>query len=649
MIILAVIQAGILESAVVTFFTVCYKNSSYDPIGIYDGNKTIIINYNILANSHEEINEALKTMYEAYMDNLSPNVSAVLVSATKLSRLRDYEIKCRDDYRALIEFRLYEEGKHFINGNIEMIDPFRLETIWMRYFLTDRPVFLNERLPYICSHFSREFMCIHRVSTVLKKCGQYQDLMLLSHGTELAYTYTDRAKYGSFARPLGQMMFHSSRDSRNIKDRKFDYTLVLDIDTRVPEGAVKHLMAIATAHPKRAIIQPAIKMGVSSRDSLFMQIEGLRCEIFAPMASAMAHVFGQCGFFGKGLINNRLYIKRVIGSRVHLLEKIPVDILSHDTYEGAILRPLYAPNVHLLEAPCYNYISWNIREQRWCRGEVISAMYFNRWFGKIMRMLQNAFRKTTIPKVRSKVQMDFVTAYIANGPFRDMLVKPLLLLYILIHITATMHYYYIPLFVAMFLVLVFPKFAVISHKNWKAVIVETTVSILQFTPEAIVGCARLFRALESTLCSSCCVWIPHKFIEDKLRLSNPFKMSLQFLWVYSFFAMFVMAAFIPILSSSKFLYFMLICVFLLPLYCAVTSLPGDLSCAMIGRNIRREEFLDDDAIDLVTPQHMTYGVDISKRGWMRMPDLHPAASKRSQHWTQLGADTGNFTYSAHIV
>jgi hypothetical protein len=67
-----------------------------------------------------------------------------------------------------------------------------------------------------------------------------------------------------------------------------------------------------------------------------------------------------------------------------------VDVLSHDTFEAALLKPLYCGTVHLLEAPSYNYVSWNIRERRWNRGEVLLAMYF--WkhaVGRPMRWLQS--------------------------------------------------------------------------------------------------------------------------------------------------------------------------------------------------------------------------------------------------------------------
>lgn len=101
--------------------------------------------------------------------------------------------------------------------------------------------------------FAREFMVVHRVSRVLRKCGQYQDLMLLSEGDDLAFTYCDWEHYGSDARPYSEPLFHNSEDVNNIFGRKFDYTLVLDGDTGVPDGCVYELLSIAAANPERGI------------------------------------------------------------------------------------------------------------------------------------------------------------------------------------------------------------------------------------------------------------------------------------------------------------------------------------------------------------------------------------------------------------
>jgi hypothetical protein len=77
-----------------------------------------------------------------------------------------------------------------------------------------------------------------------------------------------------------------------------------------------------------------------------------------------------------------------------LIERVPIDVLSHDTFEAALLKPLYAGSVSLLEAPSLNYVTWNIRERRWNRGEVLLAMYFwKNGVGKTMRWIKKKIQK----------------------------------------------------------------------------------------------------------------------------------------------------------------------------------------------------------------------------------------------------------------
>ena len=71
---------------------------------------------------------------------------------------------------------------------------------------------------------------LHRQSRVLRKCGQYQDLILLSAGEDLAFTYCDTELYGRAARKEGEPLFRASEDTENVRGRHIDYTLVLDIE-----------------------------------------------------------------------------------------------------------------------------------------------------------------------------------------------------------------------------------------------------------------------------------------------------------------------------------------------------------------------------------------------------------------------------------
>ena len=576
-IVLGVLQGSVFEFPVQTITTLIIGGERRDNLKAPCDRLTIILNYNLLATSKDDIDECFETMYEAYVGNLSPNTSAVLVSATGDEELKEYELQLRDTYRAILYDDLYREGLSFANGQFELVDPLHLQNVWLVYDDIDRTTFVNEYLEDICDRYAREFMVVHRVSRVLRKCGQYQDLMLLSEGEFESFSYCDPEYYGRIARPRGEPLFHPSEDVSNILERKFDYTLVLDADTGVPRGGVVELLQIAAANPERGIIQPAIKLHCTLSDTIFMHLEAMRQAIYEPMTNAVTALMGQSAYFGKALIKNRVYIDAVIGSKENLIERVPVDVLSHDTFEAALLQPLYAGSMYLLEAPSYNYVTWNIRERRWNRGEILLAMYF--WknaFGRPMRWIQKKFQKKKFnaTKLRTESKLDFVSSYIAHSALRQMFMKPALLLYIILHISVHLRYRYASIIIVMFLVLVFPKFATCNRENYKYVILETIASILQFTPEALVGCVRICRALYANV-SLNVKWIPQRAVEEQFKNSNPFISSFKHLWGYSVFAAISVTLVILFLQRAMLILVMLVTLLLLPLYTGFTSFsPG---------------------------------------------------------------------------
>ncbi|GAB1607585.1 uncharacterized protein LOC115219941 [Argonauta hians] len=577
-IVLGILQGSVCEFPVQTIATLIVGGKKRQNRMADGDNFTLILNYNLLAVTVDDIEECFQTMFQAFMGNLSFNVSAVLVSATSDEKLKVHEIKCRDRYRRLIYDELFKEGVCFANGFYNDIQRDRFKNVWMYYHFCPRDIFINHHLDSICDRFAQEFMVIHRTSKVLRKCGQYQDLMLLSEGESFAYTYTDKKYYGRLARPYNQPTFYFSEDVQNIFNRRFDYTLVLDADTGVPDGTVERLLGIAAANPEKGIIQPSIKLSYEHNDTMYMRLEAIKQMIYEPMTNAITALLGQCGFFGKGLIKNRIYIDNVIGSRENLIERVPIDVLSHDTFEAALLKPYYAGSVFLLEAPSFNYITWNIRERRWNRGEVILSMYFwKNTIGVLMRTLQRIFQRDKFNKttLRTESKLDFVTAYIAHSALRQMLMKPFLLVFICLHIGIELRYPHAPIFVIMFLVIVFPKFATCTKSSFKYIILETFISVIQFTPEAIVGCVRIFRAIQANI-SANCKWVPQRSVEEEFKKGNPFLFSLKHLWVYSFLG----AASTPVVlifsPSSSLILCMLITLFLLPLFTGVTSLTTGL-------------------------------------------------------------------------
>uniref|UniRef100_A0A0L8IE07 Uncharacterized protein n=1 Tax=Octopus bimaculoides TaxID=37653 RepID=A0A0L8IE07_OCTBM len=274
-IVLGILQGSVYEFPVQTIATLIVGgNRRKNPTAEGD-NLTLILNYNLLAVTVDDIEECFQTMFQAFMGNLCFNVSAVLVSATSKEDLISCELECRDKYRKLIYDELFKEGVCFANGYYDDINQDRFKNVWMYFQYCPGDIFIHQHLDSICDRFAREFMVIHRTSKVLRKCGQYQDLMLLSEGESFAYTYTDIEYYGKMARPYNQPTFYYSSDVQNIFNRRFDYTLVLDADTGVPDGTVEKLLGIAAANPEKGIIQPSIKL---SRD-LIRSTEQPACEI----------------------------------------------------------------------------------------------------------------------------------------------------------------------------------------------------------------------------------------------------------------------------------------------------------------------------------------------------------------------------------
>ena len=579
--VLAILQGSVLEFPVQTIATLIIGGAKRDNPKANADNLTLIMNYNLLAVSKDDVDECFHTMFQAYMGNISRNVSIVLVSATAKDELRQYELECRDHYRTLIYDELFKEGVYFCNDEFSEVDEDRLKNVWFHYMRIPRLEFVRNHLHYICDQFAREFMVIHRTSKVLRKCGQYQDLLLLSDGDDRAYTYTDPVYYGNMARPYDQPLFYDSEDVENLYGRGFDYTLVLDADTGVPDGMVDKLLQIAAALPEKGIIQPSIRLSYEKNDTLYMKLEMLRQDIYEPLTNAFTALLGQCSFFGKGMIKNRVYIDNVIGTREHLIERVPIDVLSHDTFEAALLKPYYAGSIHLLEAPSFNYITWNIRERRWNRGEVLLAMYFwKNTFGVVMRGLQRLIQRSKFNRtvLRTESKLDFITSYVAHSALRQMFMKPLLLVFILLHIGVDLKYPNTPILVILFLVIVFPKFATCNFQNVHYVFIETIASFWQFTPEAIVGCVRIIRSIQANL-SPTCTWVPQRTVEEEFRKSNPFISSLKHLWFYSLLSLISIVLVILFLPSSMLLLCMLVTLCLLPLFAGFTSLTSRLKSA----------------------------------------------------------------------
>lgn len=537
----AVIQ-GLLHWTVIEFpmkTIATMATNRVEPSEANSDRTTLCLNYNLLAMSQADVDECMQNMLEAYTNSLNENVSAVLVSASPTDVIQAYESQVCHEHRSWLYKQLFRSGlvwAGFVRG--EAPENAWQVHVWAKYEHIDRSEFVEKHLHNICERYSKEYMVLHRTSRVLRKCGQYQDLIMLSSGEDAAFTYCDVHRYGSAARPEGLPLFKPSADSANTFDRKFDYTLVLDADTRVEKGTVQKLLGVAVAHPDKAIIQPGIKMYCERRDPIFMHIEVMRQRIYEPMYNSIVAALGKSSFFGKGLIKNSLYQDACVGTRAHLVESVPIDVLSHDTFEAAVTEVMYCNSVQLLEAPPQTYITWDIRERRWNLGEFILAGYFwPNFVGRPMHLLQSwvqgkrLFRKQN----RTKPNLDGPTAYLAHAALRQMIMKPCLLMYVIMMHFASLHWRWLPFVTVLFLVIVFPKFAVTSRDNLREVLLETWASLMQFTPEAVVGTIRVVSALFAHLVGKVS-WTPQRAVEEESKASNPFLFSLRYLWHFSVLA-----------------------------------------------------------------------------------------------------------------
>ncbi|XP_064637926.1 uncharacterized protein LOC135494105 [Lineus longissimus] len=560
-------------------------------------NVMCIISYNLLAYNKSHIDDCYANMYRAYMGNISENVCAVLVSAARDSELKEYELQCRDRYRALIFHELQMEGSAFLEENFSKIPLTRFENLWEVIEKRYGWWYVHDNLNFICKRLSFEFMCVHRVSRVLKKCGQYQDLMMLNEGYLTAFTYTDRDLYGIYARDGSREMFQSSEDVRNIFGRGYDYTLVMDGDSEIKPGNLHRLLRIAAGNSHRTIFQPAIEFdAVTCQDTLFMALQKIRQQFAAPYLSVMGSIFNQCGFFGKGLIHNKSYIQKVIGKSCNLLEKIPINVLSHATYEAAILKPLYVSTVSFAEKPPYNYLSWNSRVRRWNLGDLKLAMHFFCCIGGPIRLLQRCVQRGRYKRtrLRTPLTMDFCTFYICSISVRAMFVKPIWLIYLILHATLPHHIFidhYLPFIFTIATITLVPKVASVLKrpKTILFLIPEILASIIQFTAEVMVGTVRLVRIFVALL-QERYEWLPQRFVEEEFSTTTNvcriFLQSFKHLWGYTLSGVTLACAVIStgfaewILDMRVLLYFNIATITVLPIFCFVTS----LRC---GRDIRK--------------------------------------------------------------
>ena len=518
------------------------------------GKTSFIINYNLKANDEEEIDECFHNMYEAFIGNMGINSIAVLISVTNDPILITYESSKLIYYREILYNHLYTSGLNYIN-NIDNIDD---NSAWWSKLNISKKL-LKSKLHIICKKRSLDFILLRRNSKTLKKCGQYQDLICLSAGYSSCFTYEDTAIYGVNSRVNKEMFVESSSNKVNynrILRKNFKFTLVLDSDTRVPNGSVIKLIGTALANPEYTIIQPRIDLYGSN--TIFQKLQIYSQEHSNIITKYTCSYLDHCPFFGKGLIRNSEYLKHCIGTSINPVEYVPADALSHDTFESMALPVLYTPDIALEETPPTTYITWNIRELRWNIGELIVARHI---YPNLL------CRQKKIPQTKHIYTLSFAKAYFALSSFRIIIMRPILLLYIIFIAFIPMRYSYIPMIYMITTIIILPILITFKIKSFPKIILLLVTSIIQMTPEPAIGTIRLLISFYK-LFTNKIKWIPSRTVEYNIYKRGIFYYAMFYLSPF----MIIAAILLPFLYKINIaLTFFLIANIILPIYTIITG------------------------------------------------------------------------------
>jgi len=464
------------------------------------------------AEDKNDIDECFLNMYNTFIHNMSENSIAVIISATYKDELKIYEQLMLKTFRQKFFNYLYQSGQKYISrsncGTSSNIS-------WWSTINVN-----NTNLISICNSRCHNFLLLRRKSNVLKKCGQYQDLITLSLGYSHSYTYTNKNLYGDKTRSR-DTFFESNNDLNKIIGKKYDYTIVLDSDTIVPKNTIINLIRIAIANPNYVIIQPQINF--YNIQTLFQRIQVLWQSYSNISLNYTCSFIGHSPFFGKGLINNQKYFEKCIGPPENPIEYVPIDVLSHDTFESMAAPVLYVPILTFQETLPKTYVSWNIRELRWNIGEIIVASHI---YPRLLR------RCSSIPNTRNIYNLTFAQAYFALATFRVIVMRPILLSFIIFNIFIPMIYGFFPMLYMIIIVLILPNLIIIKPKKFYETIIILFTSIIQITPEPIIGTFRLIQSCYKLLTNNT-KWIPSNKIEQNIKKKGILYYSLLNFGAYS--------------------------------------------------------------------------------------------------------------------
>lgn len=397
-----------------------------------------ILSYCLLSKQQESSEDTFRTALAAHLANLDPEsrITTAVVSVSSALSIVRCEMDCRDKCRQEITTILTSEVNALLQTfpkALEQSDPAlrlrsvcsALETVgkaschraeyWLQCLESDWShargcmETFTENLHLRVADAARHFLYLHRNCKILKKPGQYQDLMVLaSTGSNEAFTYLHE-DYGALGRKFRSPCFGFEGNVENdgqpeefdaacqdLKlrgredimlvaeygrdaDNRYYYTMVLDSDTICPPRSIRRLVETAEHGRNKSygIINANLANDYSADDSCtwHMWRNALMEVSTVNLQRGQFWIFNRVGFYGKGLIRNDLYIPRLIGRPGSVIEALPIDILSHDTVEANLLQPAIDVDVTLYEDVARNPISAMSQSTRWMLGEVRNCSY----------------------------------------------------------------------------------------------------------------------------------------------------------------------------------------------------------------------------------------------------------------------------------
>eukprot|EP00929_Paragymnodinium_shiwhaense_P067525 TRINITY_DN33977_c0_g1_i1.p1 TRINITY_DN33977_c0_g1~~TRINITY_DN33977_c0_g1_i1.p1 ORF type:complete len:1124 (-),score=179.86 TRINITY_DN33977_c0_g1_i1:84-3455(-) len=430
-----------------------------------------VLAYCLLSKKAESSIDTFETALKAHLGNLDPRsrITTAVVSVTSIWPVVKCEVDCRDKGRARIRkvlltemaivlqlhrqgalrssdsrYQVLAEALRGVHHNGSAV-PASTDRVGYWLVLLDMTSHLQanaleQALMSKIEEAQQHFIYLHRTCTILKKPGQYQDLIVLgATGRNTAYTYLQE-DYGKFGRAAGSQCFGFSGNvgapeefegrqeewqkelddlsARAMGDvellqslgsdqaERYYYTMALDSDTGCPPGSIRKLVEVSE-HPDNR------KFGIMNANLANDYSSGGECT-WSMWRNALIEVstvnlqrgqfwvFDRVGFYGKGLIRNDMYLERAIGVPGQVLEALPVDILSHDTVEAKLLHPGVAHEVTLYEDVARNPISGLSQSTRWMLGEVRNATYHDGAYSGFVDFCGNTYSLLTTCKKRRK-------------------------------------------------------------------------------------------------------------------------------------------------------------------------------------------------------------------------------------------------------